>query len=154
MRTLESIARHYKPKQQLFYGVALDKHGNQLEEIEIECCEDCTTKALKEANKNRRAKYYSEETTEIDFYNESSPQSDDYKVCEYCGHYIEVSVLQTFSQEIDHWLSLTDAELTKWVGKKRNAWVINNLLNCQTAKTRYANKLTILKLRLEKAGFK
>lgn len=115
----EKYNKFYKNelKQYLYYAVALDKNDDILGEV---CgydsyCEDCKEKARKKFNKLRRENVNQLDINcdESDYKNvkkivmhcEYSPERSDFTNCEICGSLINVGVLHTFSQEIEHYLS-------------------------------------------------
>ena len=104
-------------KEDLYYAVALDKNDDILGEV---CgyesyCEDCKEKARKNFNKLRRENVNQldincddsdyKNVKKIVMHSEFSPEKDDFTNCEMCGSLINVGVLHTFSQEIEHYLS-------------------------------------------------
>lgn len=104
-------------KQDLNYAVALDKNNDILGEVNgyESYCEDCKEKARKNFNKLRRDNVNQldincddsdyKNVKKIVMHSESSPEKDDFTNCEMCGSLINVGVLHTLSQEIEHYLS-------------------------------------------------
>lgn len=101
----------------LHYLIGIDEREDQVCEIDgsESYCPDCIDKIVKERNEelNRIGynKFYnthdcnsSEEFSQISYSTESSPEKDEFELCENCGAEIDVAVLFTFSQEIDHWI--------------------------------------------------
>lgn len=113
----------------LYYLTGVNKSGNQACEVDgsESFCSNCIKKIVSDRNDELKRLGYADfckihdcssnqEFEEIGYSLESSPESDDFKQCENCGSEIDVSVLFTFSQEIEH-----------WIGE-----IINNNLNIDT----------------------
>lgn len=104
-------------KMDLWYVVALNKNDDQLGEVFGHCsyCEDCKDEAKKEFNKilKKNREKLDINCDDSDYKNvkkivmrcESSPERDDFLICDNCGSLILVGVLHTYSQEIEHYLS-------------------------------------------------
>ena len=104
-------------KSDLYYAVALDKNDDQIGEVFGHCsfCEDCKDEAKKDFNKmlKKNRNELDINCDDSDYKNvkrivmhcETSPERDDFLNCENCGSLIDVGVLHTFSQEIEHYLS-------------------------------------------------
>ncbi|MBN8824414.1 MULTISPECIES: hypothetical protein [unclassified Spirosoma] len=135
---LESAHQTYQffyIKDKLYYPVFIDADGDQIEEVQDDeygsLCESCVTWGLMHfAQQQKKGKYDDiEGLHHIQLWQESSPEHCDFVSCGHCGEYIDVSVLHTFSQEIDHWTDIvTDEDFKRQVDFPRDAWVMRELL--------------------------
>lgn len=102
----------------LYYLKGVDRYGYQVCEVDGSeaFCSNCIKKIASERNDElKRIGYFAfhkkhdctnnREFEKIDYSIESSPEEDDFKLCENCGTEIDVYVLFTFSQEIEHWIN-------------------------------------------------
>ena len=101
----------------LYYLTGIDRHGYQVCEVDgfESFCSNCIKKIASERNDELKRIGYSafskihdcsgdREFEKIGYSIESCPVYDDFKLCENCDSEIDVIVLFTFSQEIDHWI--------------------------------------------------
>ena len=104
----------------LYYLVAIDEDGCQICEIDgsESYCYDCAKTRAEELTVDLMTDGYLEfvrnhdcgdsdrmdEAVKIDFYEESSPEKDDFRSCETCGKEINVGVLFTYDDEIRYWI--------------------------------------------------
>lgn len=101
----------------LYYLTGVDRYGDQVCEVDSceSYCAECIKKIVSERNEELKRIGYDafckihdcssdQEFEEIDYSIETSPEYDDFKSCENCGAEIDVSVLFTFNEEIDHWI--------------------------------------------------
>ena len=102
----------------LCYLTGIDRHGYQVCEVDgsESFCSNCIKKIASERNDElKRIGYFAfhkkhdcssnQEFEKIGYSIESSPEEDDFILCENCGTEIDVYVLFTFSQEIEHWIN-------------------------------------------------
>lgn len=101
----------------LHYLIGIDEREYQVCEIDgsESYCSDCIDKIVQERNEELKRIGYeqfykthdcnsSEEFRQISYSTESMPEKDDFELCENCGCEIDVAVLFTFDQEIEHWI--------------------------------------------------
>lgn len=119
MKTLEILEAKHSAfcGSSLHYLIGIDEREDQVCEIDgyESYCSDCIDKIVKERNEELKRIGYeqfykshdcssSEEFRQISYSTESSPEKDDFELCENCGCEIDVAVLFTFDQEIEHWV--------------------------------------------------
>lgn len=101
----------------LHYLIGIDEREDQVCEIDgsESYCSSCIDMIVDDRNKELKRIGYnkfqnihdcnsSEEFKQISYSTESSPEKDDFELCENCGREIDVAVLFTFDQEIEHWI--------------------------------------------------
>lgn len=101
----------------LHYLIGIDEREDQVCEIDgsESYCSSCIDMIVDDRNKELKRigynKFYnthdcnsSEEFKQISYSTESMPEKDDFELCENCGREIDVAVLFTFDQEIEHWI--------------------------------------------------
>lgn len=101
----------------LHYLIGIDEREDQVCEIDgsESYCSDCIDKIVKERNEELMRIGYdqfykthdcssSKEFKKVSYSTEYSPRRDDFELCENCGCEIDVAVLFTFDQEIEHWI--------------------------------------------------
>lgn len=114
--TIKNKGEHFQGST-LHYLIGVDRYGDHVCEVDgsESCCSDCIEKIVSERNEELEKIGYSsfskvhdcssdQEFEELRYSTEYSPERDDFEVCENCGAEIDVGVLFTFSQEIDHWI--------------------------------------------------
>lgn len=101
----------------LHYLIGEDEYENQVCEIDgsESYCSECIDKIVNKRNKELKQLGYkefyknhdcssSEKFIQVSYSTESCPEKDDFELCENCSSEINVSVLFTFNQEIEHWI--------------------------------------------------
>lgn len=91
---VKKLGKKYKPLQGVYYLVDEDYHESE----DYNCNDYCFKCATKEAQK---AVLYVQE--------ESSPEKEDFCICDGCGKIIETSIIWT-EQEMEHWLDNLEKE--------------------------------------------
>ena len=86
--------------------------------------------------------------TEIGCSEESCPESDDFEICYNCGKSIHTSVLHTFDQELEHYLS-EDQILKVPDLSNCDCFRINELINSEDSIERHPKLVEKLKLKLK-----
>lgn len=119
MKTIEILEAKHSAfcGSSLHYLIGTDERECQVCEIDgsESYCSDCIGKIVKERNEELKRIGYekfkdihdcnsSSKFKEIASSVESSPEKDDFELCENCGCEIDVAVLFTFDQEIEHWI--------------------------------------------------
>lgn len=113
---IKNKGEHFRGSN-LHYLIGVDWYGGQVCEVDgsESYCSDCIEKIVSERNQDlKRMRCFSfskvhdcssdQEFEEIGYSTEYSPVRDDFEICENCGAEIDVRVLFTFSQELDHWI--------------------------------------------------
>ena len=108
----------YFQGRNLYYLKGVDRYGDQVCEVDgsESYCSECHKKIALERNEELTRIGYAaffkshdcsndQEFEKIGTAIESCPEYDDFMQCENCGAELEVSVLFTFSEEIDHWIN-------------------------------------------------
>lgn len=128
---LTPLADQYKPKQSVYYVNYTNKNdeaGNTIEGIsEKNCCESCIDKKMEWfkniGTKMNLPKDFKEFTAHL----ESSPEHEEFLLCDECSEIIDVSVIWTKnSQELEHWES-KDITL-KSIPGPRMAYELKNVI--------------------------
>lgn len=104
-------------KSDLYYAVAYDKDDNHLGEVNgyYSYCGDCKNyieKQFNETLKNNPSELDvncndEDKVSYIKMICEGSPERDDFEYCQGCSELIDVGVLHTMDQEIQHYLGET-----------------------------------------------
>ena len=115
---LLSKAADYQPKYNVFYPV--DGDLNELEDYSDHnnFCEDCYDEILLEIKKLNASNI---------LLCESSPEKEDFCICDNCHEIIETSHLFT-SQEFEHFLGLTDTEFMAALECPRSCYEMKKIL--------------------------
>jgi hypothetical protein len=143
----------------LHYLIGVDGCGDQVCEVDgsESYCSDCIEKIVSERNEELKKKGYSsfskvhdcsgdQEFEEIRYSTEYSPEDDDFELCENCGAEIDVGVLFTFSQEIDHWIGeISDNLFDIDVISDQDAYRIYTCLTSLDALEKHPNKVQKLR---------
>lgn len=127
---LSEKAAQYSPKSELWYVCYINKDELQVEEPgDNEFCENCKEVGLDGISNLFVDKgHRNSAVVGVKLFMDSCPEKDDFVTCCNCGHYITTSVLHTFSNEADHWLSIRAKDFRSQVLLPMNAWVIIEML--------------------------
>ena len=161
---LEQKASEHEEKEMcwsLHYLVGFDEDGDSCEINGSESyCDDCISEKIDEIQKlleEKGSKHIHKEFdcsredivfTEIGCSEESCPESDDFEICYNCGKSIHTSVLHTFDQELEHYLS-EDQILKVPDLSNCDCFRINELINSEDSIERHPKLVEKLKLKLK-----
>lgn len=161
MNVLDTIKKkgEYFCGDDLHYLIGVDEDGNYVCEIDGEesYCSSCIKKIVEERNAEfERIGYKSFSETHdvsndnqfvrIDFAIETSPERDDFESCENCRAEIDVSVLFTFSQEIEYWI---DRDVAIDEISDSDAYRIYTCITSEDAISKYPKLVNQLKNKLQ-----
>ncbi len=148
---VKESASLYSPKGRLYFPVAIDRQGNEIQEIESDeqdtVCEDCYAETVRWFRAQRKAgtfNYQCSDLAGIQLNEHTSPETDDFKYCGFCQEIIYTGVLHTFSQEIDHWIEVDVDDFPRQMNFPKDAWLVHELLTSADAQQRHPDELEIL----------
>lgn len=144
----------------LCYLIGLDEDGDQICEIDgsESYCPNCIKKVVSEYNEKLARDYdifrnnhdfngCEDKVCKVDYATESNPEKDDFCICDKCGCEIDVGVLFTFSQEIDHWL---DADINLNDISDQDAYRLYMCIESEDAKEKHPELTIKLREKIEK----
>ena len=143
----------------LYYLEGVDKHGDQVCEVDgcESYCSECHKKIALERNEELTRIGYAaffkahdcsneQEFEKIGTAIESCPEYDDFRQCENCGAELEVGVLFTFSDEIDHWIGeIEDNNLSIDELSEQDAYLIYTCITSKDAFEKHPKEVTKLR---------
>lgn len=143
----------------LNYLIGVDSCGDHVCEINgsESYCSECIDKIVSEMNEelirigfDAFSKVHDcstdSEFCEVSYSTESLPERDDFESCQSCGCEIDVGVLFTFSQEIDHWIEeLRDNIFDINAISDRDAYRIYTCITSEDALERHPKEVQKLK---------
>jgi hypothetical protein len=126
---IETLAGQYREKQDSNWICYVNTDGDvcTFDALNSETyCEDCIEKAVLEVTTNKELSL-PEDFSEFTYSTETSKEGEDFCVCSDCGEIIHQSIIFT-SDEIRHWLSLSDSEFKNALDSARKCFEIKTLL--------------------------
>ena len=166
MKTIEVLEKKHSDFQgsSLHYLIGEDKYEDQVCEIDgsESYCSDCIEHVVKERNEELKRIGYdefykihdcsnSQKFKQVSYSTESSPERDDFELCENCGCEIDVAVLFTFDQEIEHWI---DQDIDPDIISDQDAYRIYECITSLDAIERHPKSVEKLKEKIKDHGNK